>query len=89
MKKNWRLADFTCIRRANDVSQSGNFIASPNVGEHSELRNLVLIMHKMYMIFLRRWTKKVHIFSSAMKTNSQYMHVIRFSIGIRGEFTED
>ena len=28
--------DFTCIRRANDISQAGSFIASPEVGAHHE-----------------------------------------------------
>ena len=28
--------DFTCIRRANDISQNGSFIASPQVGSHGD-----------------------------------------------------
>ena len=30
-----------------------------------------------------------HIFSSAMKVNSQYMHIIRFSLRIKGHATEN
>ena len=29
-----KYGDFTCIRRANDISQNGSFIASPEVGAH-------------------------------------------------------
>ena len=29
-------SDFTCIRRANDISQEGSFIASPYVGRHND-----------------------------------------------------
>ena len=32
--RNFVTGDFTCIRRANDISQNGSFIASPQVGGH-------------------------------------------------------
>ncbi len=87
-EKELALADFTCIRRANDVSQSENFIASPNVGEHGIAKFGTHHAQDVYDLF-QTMGEKVHIFSSAMKTNSQYMHVIRFSIGVRGELTKD
>ncbi|HCX22221.1 MAG TPA: hypothetical protein DHN29_09920 [Cytophagales bacterium] len=80
--------DFTCIRRANDVSQKGNFIASPSVGNHDVMKFGTHHAQDVHDLF-ETMGEEVHIFSSAMKTNSQYMHVIRFSIGIRGDVTHD
>jgi len=80
--------DFTCIRRANDVSQKGNFIASPSVGNHDIMKFGTHHAQDVCDLF-ETMGEEVHIFSSAMKTNSQYMHVIRFSIGIRGDVTHD
>ena len=76
-------SDFTCIRRANDISQQGNFIASPQVGPHPNstfgthhAADASRVLETMY--------HNIPMYSSAMKVNSQYMHVIRFNIEISG-----
>jgi glyceraldehyde-3-phosphate dehydrogenase (NAD(P)) len=76
-------ADFVCIRRANDISQDGNFIASPQVGEHNDTnygthhaRDASRVLETLY--------QHKSLYSSAMKINSQYMHCIRFNITLLG-----
>ena len=75
--------DFVCIRRANDISQNGSFIASPQVGAHNDTmfgthhaRDASDLFATMYKI--------PNIYSSAMKLNTQYMHVIRFNLIVKG-----
>ena len=80
--------DFVCIRRANDISQDGNFIAAPNVGPHSDAVYGTHHARDVYDLF--RTTGKIYnLFSSAMKVNSQYMHTIRFAITVKGSLSKD
>ena len=76
-------ADFVCIRRANDISQDGKFIASPQTGVHNDTtfgthhaRDASSVLETLYQY--------KSLYSSAMKVNSQYMHCIRFNITVRG-----
>jgi len=75
--------DFTCIRRANDISQHGGFISSPEVGMHNNGQYGTHHAKDAADLFS---TLDYHpdIFSSALKINSQYMHIIRFNIEIKG-----
>lgn len=80
--------DFVCIRRANDISQNGSFIASPQVGKHSDTvfgthhaRDASDLFATMFKI--------PHIHSSAMKVNSQYMHIIRFNLRVKGTVSKE
>jgi len=79
--------DFTCIRRANDISQEGNFISSPAVGGHSKNSFGTHHAKDAYDLFATMY-EHPNLFSSAMKTNTQYMHTIRFNIQIRKYATE-
>jgi len=82
------MGDFVCIRRANDVSQRGSFIASPEVGEHSD--ELWGTHHARDAAdLIATVAEPPNLYSSAMKVNSQYMHVIRFSIVVEGALTQD
>ena len=80
--------DFVCIRRANDISQEGNFIASPHVGSHSNKKFGTHHAKDAYDLF-RTKEKFVNIFSSALKVNSQYMHVIRFDLIVSGNVSKE
>jgi len=80
--------DFVCIRRANDISQEGNFIASPSVGAHSYRKFGTHHAKDAYDLF-RTKEKFVNIFSSALKVNSQYMHVIRFDLMVHGNVSKE
>jgi len=81
--------DFVCIRRANDLSQDGGFIASP----HISLHNCDNGTHHAKDVVDLFATTDVHfkkgLFSSAMKTNTQYMHVIRFNIELGNKVSRD
>ncbi|MFQ6674400.1 MAG: hypothetical protein ACE5GH_06415 [Fidelibacterota bacterium] len=77
---------FVCIRRATDISQSGSFVPSPEVGKHStagfgthHARDAVELFQTV--------DYSPNLFSSAMKINSQYMHVIWFDIRLRERVT--
>tara|TARA_Y100000592_G_scaffold94434_1_gene159200 strand:- start:1147 stop:2235 length:1089 start_codon:yes stop_codon:yes gene_type:complete len=81
--KNFISGDFTCIRRANDISQNGSFIASPEVGKHGD--NIFGTHHaKDAHDLFGTLDFKPNLFSSALKINSQYMHLIRFNISLKG-----
>ncbi len=77
---------FVCIRRATDISQSGSFIAAPEVGKHStegfgthHARDAVQLFQTI------DW--EPNLFSSAVKVNSQYMHVIWFYLKLKESVT--
>lgn len=68
---------FVCIRRANDISQVQNFIPAPQVGDHPS--NEYGSHHAKDAAALFSTLKyDLNLFSSAMKVNSQYMHVLWF-----------
>jgi glyceraldehyde-3-phosphate dehydrogenase (NAD(P)) len=79
--------DFTCIRRANDISQNGSFIASPEVGNHKNKSFGTHHAKDAYDLFATMY-QHPNLFSSALKVNTQYMHTIRFNMHIRKYATE-
>ena len=70
---------YVCVRRANDTSQSGNFIPAPTVGGHSN-ENFGSHHAKDAFELFSTLGYDLNIFSSAMKVNSQYMHVLWFAL---------
>ena len=80
--------DFVCIRRANDISQEENFIASPKVGSHDSEKFGTHHAKDAYDLF-RTKDKFVNIYSSALKVNSQYMHIIRFNMIVYGYISKE
>jgi glyceraldehyde-3-phosphate dehydrogenase (NAD(P)) len=70
---------FVCIRRANDTSQAGNFIPAPAVGGHTD--EIFGSHHaKDASELFSTLGYDLNMFSSAMKVNSQYMHVLWFAL---------
>ena len=74
--------NFVCIRRANDISQPGSFIPSPQVGSHESRKygthhaeDAAGLFHTMDI--------DLNLFSSALKVNSQYMHVLWFTLKVK------
>ena len=74
--------NFVCIRRANDISQPGSFIPSPQVGSHGSRKygthhaeDAAGLFHTMDI--------DLNLFSSAVKVNSQYMHVLWFTLRVK------
>ena len=76
-------ADFVCIRRANDISQKTSFIPSPEVGKHPDKSFGTHHARDAQDVFATM-RKHMNLFSSAMKLNTQYMHIIRFNMRIKG-----
>ena len=77
---------YVCIRRANDTSQAGSFIASPAVSNHPDE---VFGSHhaKDASGLFATLGYDLNLFSSAMKVNSQYMHVLWFALKTREPIT--
>ena len=77
---------FNLIRRANDLSQTSNFVPSPQVGKHGDeifgthhARDAHLLFDTMNI--------KLNLFSSAMKLNTQYMHIQHFYLKVKNPTT--
>lgn len=77
---------FVCIRRANDISQPGGFIPSPQVGGHSSEKYGSHHAEDAVGLF-NTMNLDLNLFSSAMKTNSQYMHIIWFNLKVKEALT--
>ena len=77
---------YLCIRRANDISQPKNFIPSPKVGIHN---NEQYGSHhaKDAADLFSTLGLDLNLFSSAMKVNSQYMHVLWFNLKVKEPIT--
>ena len=73
---------FVCVRRANDISQDGSFVPSPQVGSHKDSQFGTHHARDAYHLFATLGYK-LNLYSSAMKVNSQYMHTIWFSIRVK------
>jgi len=82
-------SDFVCIRRASDASQDEGFVPSPTVGGHSSSEFGTHHARDVSDLFQTRKDKNISIFSSAMKVNSQYMHMVRFSILLDEKLTRE
>ena len=73
---------YVCIRRANDLSQSNNFIPSPQVGIHTNEKYGSHHAADAAALFTTLGLD-LNLFSSAMKVNSQYMHVLWFNLKLK------
>ena len=87
-KNNLVSAKFNCIRRANDVSQSKGFIASPQVGVHSDEEYGTHHAKDASLLF-NTMGYKLDLFSSAIKINTQYMHILHFNLLLNKNITMD
>ena len=65
---------FLCIRRSNDISQTSSFVPAPTVNDHND--NTYGTHHaKDAAGLFKTMDLDLNLFSSALKVNSQYMHV--------------
>jgi len=87
LETNFESGDFVCIRRANDTSQDDGYIPSPACGAHTDSEFGTHHAKDVSDLFETLSGKALRLTSSAMKVNSQYMHVIRFSISLNEEVT--
>jgi glyceraldehyde-3-phosphate dehydrogenase (NAD(P)) len=79
---------FLCIRRANDISQDSGFVASPTVEGHSDPEFGTHHARDAHALF-GTLGYDINVFSSALKLNTQYMHLIHFSLTLDHEITLD
>ncbi len=77
--------DFTCIRRSNDVSQDAGFSPSTVCSKHDD--DIFGTHHARDVNDLFNYKFSLPIFSSAIKTNTQYMHAVRFSLTLDENIT--
>jgi glyceraldehyde-3-phosphate dehydrogenase (NAD(P)) len=77
---------FICIRRSNDISQDSGFSPSPTVERHKDDRFGTHHARDAHVLF-ETLGYDLNLFSSALKLNSQYMHLIQFSLTLDQEVT--
>jgi len=78
---------FLCIRRASDISDQKGFVPSPKVSEHADPwgTHHARDAHELF----KTLGLDLNLFSSAIKTNSQYMHCIWFDIQLGAHTTRE
>jgi len=81
-------AKFVCMRRANDITQSGGFIPAPQVGKHDDPDFGTHHARDAHSVF-QTMGKDLDLFSSAVKLNTQYMHSIWFNLTLKRDMTLD
>jgi glyceraldehyde-3-phosphate dehydrogenase (NAD(P)) len=79
---------FLCIRRANDISQVKSFVPSPEVGTHKNEKMGTHHAVDVYHLY-KTLGIELNVFSSAVKTNTQYMHCIWFDVKMDKKITKD
>ncbi|HXY56771.1 MAG TPA: hypothetical protein VEH01_04065 [Nitrososphaerales archaeon] len=77
---------FLCIRRASDISDSKEFVPSPKVSMHEEPWGTHHARDAYYLF--KTLGMDLNLFSSAIKTNSQFMHCIWFDLVLDTKVTE-
>ena len=73
---------FVCIRRSNDISQTGSYVPAPTVNKHN---------HEIYgthhaedaVGLFKTMDLDLNLFSSALKINTQYMHTVWFNMKLK------
>ncbi len=76
---------FHCIRRANDLSQSDDYIPAPKIDQPKNERFGSHHAKDAYLLY-QTLGQDLNLFSSSMKINTQYMHVVYFDLTV-GEKT--
>jgi glyceraldehyde-3-phosphate dehydrogenase (NAD(P)) len=85
---NLKEGKFLCIRRASDISDNKSFVPAPTVSGHKEPWGTHHARDAYYLF--RTLGVDLNLFSSAIKTNSQYMHCIWFDMTLeRGMSLDD
>jgi glyceraldehyde-3-phosphate dehydrogenase (NAD(P)) len=79
---------FMCLRRANDISQNGSFIAAPHLGAHPDETFGTHHARDAFHLF-KTIGQELNLFSSAVKLNTQYMHALHFGIRLNRQITKE
>ena len=70
---------FVCMRRANDVSDSKDFVPAPQAGKHDDPEFGTHHARDAYHLF-QTLGERLKLFSSMIKLHTQYMHTLWFDI---------
>jgi glyceraldehyde-3-phosphate dehydrogenase (NAD(P)) len=73
---------FVCMRRASDISQENEFLPAPAVGRHDDRRFGTHQARDAFHLFATLGLD-LDLFSSSLRVNTQYMHVIYFNMSLR------
>ncbi len=81
---------FVCIRRSNDISQDNGFMPSPMVGIHPDERFGTHHARDAWHLYRTKGEDyDLNLFSSAMKVNTQLMHVIHYHMKVQKPVTQE
>ncbi len=83
-----RKGTFVCMRRANDISAADGFVPAPNVGKHDDPEFGTHHARDAHHVF-ETLDKRLNLFSSAVKLNTQYMHSIWFNLELTRDMALD
>ena len=81
-------ARFVCIRRANDISQDKSFIPGHEVNNHNDPRFGTHHARDAHALF-QTMDQDLNLWSSAMKSNTQYMHTLWFNLTLNEKITRE
>ncbi len=81
---------FVCMRRSNDISQDDKFMPSPQVGGHKDGRFGTHHARDAWHLFQTKGKQyDLNLFSSALKINTQLMHIIHYNMKIKKPVTKE
>ncbi|MCP4574412.1 MAG: hypothetical protein GY838_18845 [bacterium] len=87
---NLRNGRFVCMRRSNDISQDGSFVPSPQVGGHKDARFGTHHARDAWHLYRTKGDAyDLNLFSSAVKVNTQLMHVIHYYLQVEKPVTKE
>ena len=76
------------IEVSNDISQTSSFVPAPTVNNHGD--NIYGTHHARDAVGLfKTMDLDLNLFSSALKVNSQYMHVVWFNLELKEQTNKD
>ena len=87
-KMNLKAGRFVCMRRANDVSDTKDFIAAPEAGKHDDPEFGTHHARDAFYLF-QTLGEKLNLFSSAIKICTQYMHTLWFDLELGYDITPE
>jgi glyceraldehyde-3-phosphate dehydrogenase type II len=79
---------FVCMRRANDIGDTKDFLAAPQAGKHDDPEFGTHHARDAHHLF-GTLGEKLNLYSSAIKINTQYMHTLWFDLELGFDTTLD
>jgi glyceraldehyde-3-phosphate dehydrogenase type II len=73
---------FVCMRRASDISQENQYLPAPAVSGHDDRKFGTHQARDAFHLFATLGLK-LDLYSSALRVNTQYMHVIYFDLTLK------